>query len=79
MGAEVTGLGFAPDADPSLFQLAGVTRDTDSEIVDLGDSHAPAKALRECDPEMVFHMARADARPARGERTVRDLRDEYHG
>jgi hypothetical protein len=47
MGAEVTDLGFAPDADPSLFQLAGVTHDTDSEIVDLRDSHAPAKALRE--------------------------------
>jgi CDP-glucose 4,6-dehydratase len=57
MGAKVTGLGLAPDTDPSLFQLAGVARDTDSRLVDLKDRHATAKTVRDCAPEIVIHMA----------------------
>jgi CDP-glucose 4,6-dehydratase len=57
LGADVTGLALPPDQDPSLFELAGVTRRIDSRIVDLRIADAVAAAVRGKGFELVLHMA----------------------
>jgi CDP-glucose 4,6-dehydratase len=57
MGAQVTGLALAPDAAPSLFELAGVAGRVDSQIVDVRDGPALAAALDGRTFDIVLHMA----------------------
>jgi CDP-glucose 4,6-dehydratase len=57
LGAQVTGLALAPDQEPSLFDLAGVERLTQSLIVDLRDAAAVEAALRGRGFDLVLHMA----------------------
>jgi CDP-glucose 4,6-dehydratase len=57
MGAKVTGLALAPEADPNLFVLANVGRDVDSRILDIRDREGVADLIEAADPELVLHMA----------------------
>jgi CDP-glucose 4,6-dehydratase len=57
LGAQVTGLALAPDQEPSLFELAGVERLTQSLIVDLRDAAAVEAALQGRSFDLVLHMA----------------------
>jgi CDP-glucose 4,6-dehydratase len=57
LGAQVTGLALAPDQEPSLFELAGVERLTQSLIVDLRDAAAVEAALAGREFDLVLHMA----------------------
>jgi CDP-glucose 4,6-dehydratase len=57
LGALTTGFALAPDADPSLFQLAGIAADLDSRLGDLRAPEAVAAAVAAADPEIVLHYA----------------------
>jgi len=57
LGARVTGFALAPEGRPNLFELAAVGNQVQSTIGDLRDAGALARALREAQPEVVFHLA----------------------
>jgi CDP-glucose 4,6-dehydratase len=56
LGAQVTGLALAPDAD-ALFSSAGVQADADSRIGDIRDPSTVHAAVRDARPQVVFHLA----------------------
>ena len=57
MGARVTGFALAPEGRPNLFDLAAVGSQVQSTIGDLRDAGAVGSALKESQPEVVFHLA----------------------
>lgn len=57
LGARVTGFSLAPEERPNLFELAGIQRQVQSCIGDLRDPTQVARVVRQCDPEVVFHLA----------------------
>src|SRR5262245_28382066 len=57
MGAEPAGFSLLPDAEPSLFRLAGLEARTSSYIGDICDRAAVAAIVRDAAPEVVFHLA----------------------
>ncbi len=58
MGAEVAGYALAPPTHPSLFDLAAVGRGmVHSRLADIRDLDTLKAAVRECRPEVVFHLA----------------------
>ena len=57
MGAEVTGYSLAPNTNPSLFEVAQISDGMTSLIGDIRDHSALSKAIAECRPEVVFHLA----------------------
>lgn len=56
-GAVVTGYALKPPTEPSLFEIAGIEKDTHSVIGDIRDYAALKKAFDEAQPEVVFHLA----------------------
>lgn len=56
MGAEVTGFSLAPDTEPSLWQLLGLTG-VRSVIGDTTDRSALSRAMTGARPEVVLHLA----------------------
>ena len=56
LGARVTGLSLPPHTDPSLFALCAQGRCTDL-YGDIADPAVVARALADCEPEIVIHMA----------------------
>jgi CDP-glucose 4,6-dehydratase len=58
MGAEVYGFALAPSTTPNLFESAGVVSGmADSTIADIRDVDALTRALKQAQPEIVFHLA----------------------
>jgi CDP-glucose 4,6-dehydratase len=57
LGAEVTGYALAPPTEPSLFVQAGVASAVRSICADIRDFVALKKAVDDCRPEVVIHMA----------------------
>jgi CDP-glucose 4,6-dehydratase len=57
MGASVTGYSLEPLSHPNLFDLARVADHTSSVIFDINDQAALDRALREAQPDVVFHLA----------------------
>jgi CDP-glucose 4,6-dehydratase len=57
LGAEVLGLARGVPTGPSLYELAGVGAHTRELAVDVCDSVAVRDALRDAQPEVVFHLA----------------------
>jgi len=58
LGAEVTGIGLAPDTSPALFDLARVNAATQkSYIADIRDAVAMKSIVTEARPEIVLHLA----------------------
>ncbi|QPN65844.1 CDP-glucose 4,6-dehydratase [Synechococcus sp. CBW1006] len=58
LGAEVTGVGLAPDTDPHLFhQLVLGQRLTGHYLVDVRDPAPLAEVAALCQPEVVLHLA----------------------
>jgi CDP-glucose 4,6-dehydratase len=57
LGAQVTGVALAPDAQPNLFTLAGVATRLDHHVVDIRDADALATVVRRARPEVVLHLA----------------------
>ncbi|MEM7099863.1 MAG: CDP-glucose 4,6-dehydratase [Pseudomonadota bacterium] len=57
VGARVTGFALSPPTDPSLFELAEVSRDIHSIEGDIRDRDAVAAAVAQADPEIALHLA----------------------
>ncbi len=57
MGAQVTGFALPPPTNPSLFEVAGVSKGMTSIIGDIRDTEALSRAMRETAPDIVIHMA----------------------
>ncbi|KAA0593705.1 CDP-glucose 4,6-dehydratase [Azospirillum lipoferum] len=57
LGAEVTGYSLPPHTTPSLFELAGVADGMTSIIGDILDASSLARAIADCQPEIVLHLA----------------------
>jgi CDP-glucose 4,6-dehydratase len=57
LGAKVVGLSLPPVTSPNLFSLARIDSVVDSHFGDIRDAPATAAAIRNADPEIVFHLA----------------------
>ena len=57
LGAEVFGYALQPPSDPSLYELANVDELVTSTIDDVRDLAALERALANCQPDIVIHMA----------------------
>jgi len=57
LGARVTGYALAPPTNPSLFALAGAGEGIDDRRADVRDPDALEAAMRDAEPEVVFHLA----------------------
>jgi CDP-glucose 4,6-dehydratase len=58
LGAQVHGIALPPPTGaPSLFTLAQVAQHTHSHLADIRDAEALARLVRQCNPDIVFHLA----------------------
>lgn len=57
MGAQVIGYALAPDTVPSLYVSCGLDRKVESNIGDVRDIDRLAATVKDCEPEIVFHLA----------------------
>lgn len=57
MGAEVTGIGLAPNTSPSLFELSSISAVCDSYFCDIRDLEKLSLIIDRANPEIVFHLA----------------------
>lgn len=57
MGAKVHGYSLAPVTDPSMFELLQLDQLLVHRIGDIRDPSSLSRALAECDPEVVLHLA----------------------
>lgn len=57
MGVDLTGFALPPDTDPALFAEAAVADGMDSRFGDIRDLDAVCKAIADCGPDIVIHMA----------------------
>src|SRR3546814_2711244 len=55
LGAQVTGLGLAPNSTPSHWSLLGL--DLDDQRGDIRDAAGVAKVVSAAQPDIVFHLA----------------------
>ena len=56
-GAIVTGYSLKPTTNPSLFDIAGISKDINSVIGDIRDYKALKTAFDDAQPEIVLHLA----------------------
>lgn len=57
LGAEVHGFALPPDSSDGIFSAGGVVGDVRHVVGDIRDRAALAKAVRETNPDLVFHLA----------------------
>jgi CDP-glucose 4,6-dehydratase len=57
MGARITGLSLAPDTQPNLFDLAGVSSRIQSHIGDIRDADLVREITSKAAPRIIIHMA----------------------
>ena len=57
LGAELYGYSLRPPSDPNMFDLAQVGKGVKSFINDIRDYDSLAAAVKDCRPEVVFHLA----------------------
>lgn len=57
LGAEVSGLSLAPATEPALFDQLGLAGRLKHAIGDIRDLESVRKAVRETQPDFVFHLA----------------------
>lgn len=57
LGAKVSGLSLAPQTEPNLFALIGLSNRVDSRICDIRDSRAVTEQVTDLAPQFVFHLA----------------------
>jgi len=57
LGAEVTGYALQPPTNPSLFEVANVSKGMKSIIGDIRDGDTLARAMQNAAPNIVIHMA----------------------
>lgn len=57
LGAKVVGAALPPETEPSLFDVAGISRFVDHNLIDVRDQAAVHALVRRVEPEIVFHLA----------------------
>jgi CDP-glucose 4,6-dehydratase len=57
LGAKVVGYSLPPETEPSLFKLLSFGSSFVSHIGDIRDAEKLAKAISDCQPDIVFHLA----------------------
>jgi len=57
LGAEVSGIALDPPSQPSLFEVARISRMVSDERCDIRDAAALGRTMRRMQPEVVFHLA----------------------
>jgi CDP-glucose 4,6-dehydratase len=57
LGADVTGIGLAPPAGPSLYELLGIAERCRSHIADINDPAVLPEIMAAVQPDLVIHMA----------------------
>src|SRR5260370_558043 len=57
LGASVTGYAMPPPTQPSLFEQAGIAKSLRSIFADIRDFDRLKKAIGDCRPDVVIHMA----------------------
>lgn len=57
LGADVTGYSLTPPTRPNFFDSVGLSDGISSLTGDIRRSNVLAAAMRECDPQIVFHLA----------------------
>lgn len=57
LGAKVTGYALEPPTNPSLYQLGDVEASLTSVIGDIRDLDLLKRSMKECNPDIVIHMA----------------------
>jgi CDP-glucose 4,6-dehydratase len=57
LGAKVTGYALEPPTNPSLFELCSLKDSMNSIFGDIRDRKILNKALKDADPDVIFHMA----------------------
>ena len=57
LGAQVTGMSLPSQTSPNLFTLADIGTITDSHFIDIRDAGSVATAIKQAQPEIVFHLA----------------------
>jgi len=57
LGSKVTGYALDPPSDPSLFEMAGIAKTTDSHRGDVTDRAHLEKVMTAAKPDIVIHMA----------------------
>ena len=57
LGAKVYGVALQPATDPSLFRLARLEDGMQSRLCDIRDGQRLGALIRDCKPEIVFHLA----------------------
>lgn len=56
-GAEVLGVGLAPNTEPAMFEQLKLEERIDHRELDIRDATALATYISEVDPEIVLHLA----------------------
>ncbi|MGM0779562.1 MAG: CDP-glucose 4,6-dehydratase [Bacillota bacterium] len=57
LGAKVTGYALPSPTEPNLFKLSNLQKLMNSQMGDIRDRDQLNKALKEADPDVIFHMA----------------------
>jgi CDP-glucose 4,6-dehydratase len=57
LGARVTGYALTPPTEPNFFTALRLDNDLDSRTADVRDADALARAVAQCRPEIVLHLA----------------------
>lgn len=56
-GAEVTGYSLKSPTNPSLYEISGIEKKINSVIGDVRNLNSLADTFKQCQPEIVFHLA----------------------
>lgn len=57
MGAEVTGYSLLPTVEPNLFRILHLEKQINTQYGDIRDTCSLQRAVKNCQPEIVFHLA----------------------
>ncbi|MEY2672332.1 MAG: hypothetical protein RLZZ508_209, partial [Actinomycetota bacterium] len=57
LGADITGFSLEPDTEPSLFEELGLSSKISHHIGDIRDIAKLEVAIKECQPEIILHLA----------------------
>ncbi|HVE85079.1 MAG TPA: CDP-glucose 4,6-dehydratase, partial [Myxococcales bacterium] len=79
LGAQVTGFALPPDTEPSFFNLAGVGDRCRHVVGDVRDPGELSRALSECSPHYVFHLAAQSLVRRSYERPIETLQTNVMG
>lgn len=57
LGANIKGYAKAPETDPNMYELVGLSNKIESQIADINDYETLASSLLAFNPEIIFHLA----------------------